>query len=235
VTVRPKIPSTLKVGDFSNSETHINTMVDQLKPLRIGSDARRGARKSAPRASSAARPKAEVAGTWKDLTDNVNFMASHLTAQVRKHRRSGDRDRAAERTCPKEDPTSDGPQAKSAAQGYPELRMVEQLRSFAAGKVTPQSRAKSATGKTIGRSGRVARRRRQTPGNDLTDKTSIARRQNTSHSGPANIAGSPRAVARGGPVAQDSPSDVKGEILELQKEHHPIRWSDQLNAFAGRR
>src|SRR5208337_2751797 len=25
----------------------------------------------------------EVAGTWKDLTDNVNFMASNLTAQVR--------------------------------------------------------------------------------------------------------------------------------------------------------
>src|SRR6202040_286522 len=24
-----------------------------------------------------------VAGTWKDLTDNVNFMASNLTAQVR--------------------------------------------------------------------------------------------------------------------------------------------------------
>ena len=24
-----------------------------------------------------------VAGTWKDLTDSVNFMASNLTAQVR--------------------------------------------------------------------------------------------------------------------------------------------------------
>ena len=24
-----------------------------------------------------------VSGTWKDLTDNVNFMASNLTAQVR--------------------------------------------------------------------------------------------------------------------------------------------------------
>jgi len=24
-----------------------------------------------------------VAGTWKDLTDNVNFMASNLTGQVR--------------------------------------------------------------------------------------------------------------------------------------------------------
>ena len=40
--------------------------------------------RSAPKASSAARPRCKgVAGTWKDLTDNVNFMASNLTAQVR--------------------------------------------------------------------------------------------------------------------------------------------------------
>jgi hypothetical protein len=31
-----------------------------------------------------------VAGTWKDLTDSVNFMASNLTGQVRKHRRRDD-------------------------------------------------------------------------------------------------------------------------------------------------
>ena len=36
------------------------------------------------RASSAARRRCPAsAGTWKDLTDNVNFMASNLTAQVR--------------------------------------------------------------------------------------------------------------------------------------------------------
>ena len=40
--------------------------------------------RSARRASSAARPTcADVAGTWKDLTDNVNSMAGNLTAQVR--------------------------------------------------------------------------------------------------------------------------------------------------------
>src|SRR5262245_47351319 len=38
--------------------------------------------RSAPRASSAAKPPG-VAGTWKDLTDNVNFMGSNLTEQVR--------------------------------------------------------------------------------------------------------------------------------------------------------
>jgi hypothetical protein len=40
--------------------------------------------KSARTASSAARPPVPgVAGTWKDLTDNVNSMASNLTGQVR--------------------------------------------------------------------------------------------------------------------------------------------------------
>ena len=58
-------------------------MVDQLNGVRVGSDARARAR-SAPRASSAARRVVPgVAGTWKDLTDNVNSMASNLTGQVR--------------------------------------------------------------------------------------------------------------------------------------------------------
>lgn len=34
-----------------------------------------------------------VAGTWKDLTDSVNSLASNLTGQVRKHRRGRDRRR----------------------------------------------------------------------------------------------------------------------------------------------
>ena len=40
--------------------------------------------RSAPRASWAGRPTCTgVAGTWKDLTDSVNFMAGNLTVQVR--------------------------------------------------------------------------------------------------------------------------------------------------------
>ena len=58
-------------------------MVDQLNALRVGSE-RAWRAKSAPKASSAARPQVPgVAGTWKDLTDNVNSMASNLTGQVR--------------------------------------------------------------------------------------------------------------------------------------------------------
>ncbi len=37
-----------------------------------------------PRACSAARPRCKgVSGTWKDLTQSVNFMANNLTIQVR--------------------------------------------------------------------------------------------------------------------------------------------------------
>ena len=49
-------------------------------------DARREAR-SAPRASSAGRPRCTgVSGTWKDLTDNVNLMARNLTDPGARHR-----------------------------------------------------------------------------------------------------------------------------------------------------
>ena len=70
-------------GEILELKNTINTMVDQLSLLR-----RRRSRawraRSAPRASSAARPTcAGVAGTWKDLTDSVNFMAGNLTGQVR--------------------------------------------------------------------------------------------------------------------------------------------------------
>ena len=58
-------------------------MVDQLNGFAVRSHAAWRAR-SAPKASSAARRRCRgVAGTWKDLTDNVNSMASNLTGQVR--------------------------------------------------------------------------------------------------------------------------------------------------------
>src|SRR5213079_1230889 len=60
----------------------INTMVDQLNAFasevtrvarEVGTDGKLGGQAQVP----------GVAGTWKDLTDNVNFMASNLTGQVR--------------------------------------------------------------------------------------------------------------------------------------------------------
>ena len=69
-------------GEILELKNTINTMVDQLNSF--ASEVTRVAARSAPKASSAARRRCKgVAGTWKDLTDNVNVMAANLTGQVR--------------------------------------------------------------------------------------------------------------------------------------------------------
>ncbi|HVG58863.1 MAG TPA: HAMP domain-containing protein, partial [Hyalangium sp.] len=69
-------------GEFLRIGTTVNTMVDQLRAFasevtrvakEVGSDGKLGGQADVK----------GVAGTWKDLTDNVNIMASNLTAQVR--------------------------------------------------------------------------------------------------------------------------------------------------------
>ncbi|MGH8808167.1 MAG: HAMP domain-containing protein, partial [Noviherbaspirillum sp.] len=69
-------------GEILQLKDTINTMVDQLRSFasevtrvarEVGTEGRLGGQAYVPGAS----------GTWKDLTDNVNFMASNLTAQVR--------------------------------------------------------------------------------------------------------------------------------------------------------
>jgi methyl-accepting chemotaxis protein len=67
-------------GQFLSTARTVNTMVDQLSSFARKSRAWRA--RSARKASSAARPRVEGgSGTWKDLTDNVNLMASNLTAR----------------------------------------------------------------------------------------------------------------------------------------------------------
>src|SRR5438105_10091770 len=60
----------------------MNTMVDQLRSF--ADEVTRVAREvgTEGRLGGQAQVKG-VSGTWKDLTDNVNFMASNLTGQVR--------------------------------------------------------------------------------------------------------------------------------------------------------
>jgi HAMP domain-containing protein len=69
-------------GEILELKDTINTMVDQLNAFasevtrvarEVGTEGRLGGQAQVP----------GVAGTWKDLTDNVNSMASNLTAQVR--------------------------------------------------------------------------------------------------------------------------------------------------------
>src|SRR5439155_1603253 len=69
-------------GEILQLKDTINTMVDQLNAFasevtrvarEVGTEGKLGGQAAVP----------GVAGTWKDLTDNVNFMASNLTGQVR--------------------------------------------------------------------------------------------------------------------------------------------------------
>src|SRR5216110_1474242 len=69
-------------GEILQLKETINTMVDQLNAFagevtrvarEVGTDGKLGGQAAVP----------GVAGTWKDLTDSVNFMAGNLTAQVR--------------------------------------------------------------------------------------------------------------------------------------------------------
>src|SRR5205823_5246583 len=69
-------------GEILLLKETMNTMVDQLNAFagevtrvarEVGTEGKLGGQAQVP----------GVAGTWKGLTDNVNFMASNLTAQVR--------------------------------------------------------------------------------------------------------------------------------------------------------
>ena len=69
-------------GEFLRTAKVVNTMVDQLGTF--ASEVTRVAREVGTEGKLGGQAVVKgVAGTWKDLTDNVNFMAANLTSQVR--------------------------------------------------------------------------------------------------------------------------------------------------------
>src|SRR3712207_4259422 len=69
-------------GEILELKNTINTMVDQLNGF--ASEVTRVAREVGTEGKLGGQAEVKgVAGTWKDLTDNVNAMASNLTSQVR--------------------------------------------------------------------------------------------------------------------------------------------------------
>src|SRR5947207_135719 len=69
-------------GEILELKATINTMVDQLRSF--ASEVTRVAREVGTEGKLGGQANVQgVAGTWKDLTDNVNFMAGNLTSQVR--------------------------------------------------------------------------------------------------------------------------------------------------------
>src|SRR5436190_1484306 len=69
-------------GEIPELKNTINTMVDQLRSF--ASEVTRVAREVGTEGKLGGQAEVQgVAGTWKDLTESVNFMAANLTAQVR--------------------------------------------------------------------------------------------------------------------------------------------------------
>ncbi|MEA2668316.1 MAG: hypothetical protein QOJ33_1250, partial [Chloroflexota bacterium] len=69
-------------GQFMETAKTVNTMVNQLRSF--SSEVTRVAREVGTEGKLGGQAQVRgVGGVWKDLTDNVNFMASNLTGQVR--------------------------------------------------------------------------------------------------------------------------------------------------------
>src|SRR5205809_683324 len=69
-------------GEIAELKNTINTMVDQLNSF--AAEVTRVAKEVGTEGKLGGQAEVKgVSGTWKDLTDNVNFMASNLTTQVR--------------------------------------------------------------------------------------------------------------------------------------------------------
>ena len=206
-------------GEILQLKETINTMVDQLNGF--ASEVTRVAREVGTEGRLGGQARVlGVAGTWKDLTDNVNFMAGNLTAQVRN---IADVATAIAKGDLSKKITVD------VSGEILELKntvntMVDQLNGFA-GEVTRVAREVGTEGRLGGQA--------QVPGaagtwKDLTDSVNSMASNLTGQ--VRNIAEVATAVARGD-LSRKIAVDVKGEILELKNTLNTM--VDQLNGFAG--
>ena len=205
-------------GEILQLKDTINVMVDQLRSFasevtrvarEVGTEGKLGGQAYVP----------GVAGTWKDLTDNVNFMASNLTGQVRNI--------AAVTTA-----VANGDLGKKITVDVKgeilELKntinvMVDQLSSFAS-EVTRVAREVGTEGKL---GGQAMVKGVAGTWKDLTDSVKSMAGNLTGQ--VRNIADVTTAVANGD-LSKKITVDVKGEILELKNTINVM--VDQLNSFA---
>ena len=206
-------------GEILQLKETLNTMVDQLNAFagevtrvarEVGTDGRLGGQANV----------LGVAGTWKDLTESVNSMASNLTAQVRN---------IAEVTTA----VANGDLSKKITVDVRgeilELKntintMVDQLNAFA-GEVTRVAREVGTEGKL---GGQALVRGVAGTWKDLTDSVNSMASNLTGQ--VRNIAEVATAVAKGD-LSKKITVNVSGEILQLKETLNTM--VDQLNAFAG--
>ncbi len=206
-------------GEILQLKETINTMVDQLNAFagevtrvarEVGTEGRLGGQAQVP----------GVAGTWKALTDSVNFMAGNLTAQVRN---------IAEVTTA----VARGDLSRKITVDVKgeilELKntintMVDQLNAFAS-EVTRVARDVGTEGKLGGQA--------EVPGvagtwKDLTDNVNLMAKNLTAQ--VRNIAEVATAIASGD-LSKKITVDVRGELLVLKETLNTM--VEQLRSFAG--
>jgi HAMP domain-containing protein/signal transduction histidine kinase/ActR/RegA family two-component response regulator len=205
-------------GEILQLKSTVNTMVDQLRTFasevtrvakEVGTEGKLGGQAAVP----------GVAGTWKELTDNVNVMASNLTSQVRGI--------AKVVTA-----VADGDlhqkfvvEAKGEIAALADTinNMTATLRMFAS-QVTTVAREVGIDGKLGGQA--------NVPGvsgtwKDLTDNVNMLAGNLTSQ--VRNIAAVTTAVANGD-LSKKITVEAKGEILELKNTINSM--VEQLRTFA---
>ena len=205
-------------GEISELKNTVNTMVDQLRSF--AAEVTRVAREVGTEGKLGGQADVQgVAGTWKDLTESVNFMAGNLTSQVRN---------IAEVTTA----VAAGDLSKKITVDVKgeilELKntvntMVDQLRSFAA-EVTRVAREVGTEG-ILG--GQADVQGVAGTWKDLTDSVNLMASNLTGQ--VRNIADVTKAVAAGD-LSKKITVDVKGEILELKNTVNTM--VDQLSSFA---
>ncbi len=205
-------------GEILELKTTLNTMVDQLSAF--ADEVTRVAREVGTEGILGGQARVRgVAGTWKDLTDNVNVMADNLTDQVRNIATvasavaNGDLSKKIRIEA----------QGEVAALAETLNGMVETLRAFA-DEVTRVAREVGTEG-ILGGQARV-------PGvagtwKDLTENVNFMAHNLTSQ--VRNISQVTTAVARGD-LTKKIDVDARGEILELKTTMNTM--VDQLSAFA---
>ena len=205
-------------GEILELKNTINTMVDQLSSF--ASEVTRVAREVGTEGKLGGQAEVKgVAGTWKDLTDNVNSMASNLTNQVRN---------IAEVTTAVANGDLSRKITVDVRGEILELKntintMVDQLSSFAS-EVTRVAREVGTEGKL---GGQADVRGVAGTWKDLTDSVNSMAGNLTAQ--VRNIAQVTTAVANGD-LSRKITVDVQGEILELKDTINTM--VDQLNSFA---
>ena len=206
-------------GEVATLAETINGMVDTLSAFagevtrvarEVGTEGRLGGQAEVP----------GVGGTWRDLTESVNFMAGNLTSQVRN---------IAQVTTAVAKGDLSQKITVDARGEILELKntvntMVDQLSAFA-GEVTRVAREVGTEGRLGGQA--------QVPGvggtwRDLTDSVNFMAGNLTSQ--VRSIAQVATAVAKGD-LSQKITVDARGEILELKNTINTM--VDTLSAFAG--